>query len=464
MTHASASEPTEAFTVEPPHPLSVLIVDDDAVDRITVRRLMGQSGLRGSQIREASDRTELRAQLSDLTKRPVDCMVLDFHLADANGLEVLAEVRSDHPEIPVIVLTGQSDPETAAALVRAGALDFLTKDGLTAPRLEQAIQGAMRLARAERESQQTRERLSATLRSIADAVITVDRDGRIVYLNAAAESMTGWSAAQAAGHALAEIVPAQPMDSEQGEHSLPLAEHIADVMRGARAQERVDMQMATRNGARLSLDVTVSPLCGVTGVVNGAVIAIRDITERMRAAAELAQATRQLQDQASEVEQANEQLLELNLEAERAKSEAEEARGEVEQLNRVGNALASELDLERIVQVVTDAATKLTGAQFGAFFYNIVDQQGEKLTLYTLSGAPREAFDHFGHPRATPVFAPTFHGTEIVRSDDITMDSRYGQMPPHHGMPRASFAGAQLSRRARLHARRRGAGRTVLRP
>jgi K+-sensing histidine kinase KdpD len=122
-------------------------------------------------------------------------------------------------------------------------------------------------------------------------------------------------------------------------------------------------------------------------------------------------------------------------ERDRARADAEAAHAEVEALNKVGTALASELDLEKIVQTVTDAATNLTGAQFGAFFYNVVDTQGEKLTLYTLSGAPREAFEDFGHPRPTPVFAPTFYGTAIVRSDDITKDPRYGQMGPYHGQP-----------------------------
>ena len=61
--------------------------------------------------------------------------------------------------------------------------------------------------------------------------------------------------------------------------------------------------------------------------------------------------------------------------------------------------------------------------------------RGRSYTLYTLSGAPREAFENFGHPHATPVFAPTFYGTAIVRSDDITKDPRYGQAPPHYGMP-----------------------------
>ncbi len=123
------------------------------------------------------------------------------------------------------------------------------------------------------------------------------------------------------------------------------------------------------------------------------------------------------------------------LERDRARADAEAARAELEALNQVGVALAQELDVERIVQTVTDAATTLTGAQFGAFFYNVVDKQGEKLTLYTLSGTPREAFENFGHPRPTPVFAPTFYGDGIVRSDDITKDPRYGQMGPYYGQP-----------------------------
>jgi len=107
----------------------------------------------------------------------------------------------------------------------------------------------------------------------------------------------------------------------------------------------------------------------------------------------------------------------------------------LELLNEVGTALAAEIDLERAVQVVTDAATRLSGAAFGSFFYNVADAAGESYTLYTLSGAPREAFSKFPMPRNTEVFAPTFHGTGIVRSPDITNDPRYGKNAPYHGMP-----------------------------
>lgn len=122
-----------------------------------------------------------------------------------------------------------------------------------------------------------------------------------------------------------------------------------------------------------------------------------------------------------------------------AQRDAEEAireeRHALEVLNRAGSALAAETDLERLVQIVTDAGVELTGAEFGAFFYNVINKAGQSYMLYTLSGAPIEAFSKFPMPRNTEVFAPTFLGQGIVRSDDITKDPRYGKNSPRKGMP-----------------------------
>jgi signal transduction histidine kinase/CheY-like chemotaxis protein/PAS domain-containing protein len=108
----------------------------------------------------------------------------------------------------------------------------------------------------------------------------------------------------------------------------------------------------------------------------------------------------------------------------------------LELMKGASEQLASTIDLERLIQTITDAATQLTGAAFGSFFYNGKDDNGDAYLLYTLSGAPREAFEKLGHPRATAVFGPTFHGGPPVRSDDILADPRYGRMGPHHGMPK----------------------------
>ena len=88
------------------------------------------------------------------------------------------------------------------------------------------------------------------------------------------------------------------------------------------------------------------------------------------------------------------------------------------------------------MQAVTDAATQLSGAQFGAFFYNVTDEHGESYMLYTLSGAPREAFEKFGQPRATAALRPDVprRGADPLRRRH-SADPRYGKMAPHHGMP-----------------------------
>lgn len=97
--------------------------------------------------------------------------------------------------------------------------------------------------------------------------------------------------------------------------------------------------------------------------------------------------------------------------------------------------MARERDLEKIVQTVTDAGVELSGAQFGAFFYNVLTPDGGSYMLYSLSGVPRSAFKNFPMLRNTAVFEPTFLGTGVVRSDDILKDPRYGKNAPRKGMP-----------------------------
>ena len=119
----------------------------------------------------------------------------------------------------------------------------------------------------------------------------------------------------------------------------------------------------------------------------------------------------------------------------RAKESLEARTRELEALNTAGAAIASTLELASVLQAVTDAATQASGADFGAFFYNTTDAEGDAYSLYSLSGAPRAAFEKFGQPRATPLFAKTFNGEGPERCDDVLQHPLYGRMGPHHGMP-----------------------------
>jgi PAS domain S-box-containing protein len=116
----------------------------------------------------------------------------------------------------------------------------------------------------------------------------------------------------------------------------------------------------------------------------------------------------------------------------------------LEELNHIQLSLAAELDLKKLWQMITDVATELSGAQFGAFFYNVQPssrQQGDQTenkgayVLQALSGVAKEYVDGLSMPRITELFEPTFHGEGIIRLADVNKDERFGKSAPYFGLP-----------------------------
>ncbi len=105
-------------------------------------------------------------------------------------------------------------------------------------------------------------------------------------------------------------------------------------------------------------------------------------------------------------------------------------------LYEVGEAFAANADLHPAVQIATDISTRLTGAEFGAFFYNVEAPGHESYMLYTISGVDPAHFAKFPMPRNTAIFAPTFAGERVVRYDDVTKQPDYGKNAPRKGMPK----------------------------
>ncbi|PST81556.1 histidine kinase [Pedobacter yulinensis] len=233
--------------------------------------------------------------------------------------------------------------------------------------------------------------LSAIVESSEDAIISKDLQGNIRSWNKGAERVFGYTADEVVGKHISILIPARLQQEEE------------TIINSIRRGEKIDHFQTRRlhkNGHEIDISLTVSPVKDKFGNIYGASKVARDITERIVG------------------------------EESRARS-AER----ILYLNTIGRTLSESLDLQEILQKVTDLTTSLTGAQFGAFFYNQVDKKGETMTLFTLSGAPREAFEKFGFPRNTAVFHPTFSGHGVIRVDDITKDDRYGKNAPHYGMP-----------------------------
>ena len=135
-------------------PLRLLLIDDDQVDRMAITRLLRQTRFEVA-VGECPDRSSAFTLLSSGT---FDGILLDYYIPGTDGLEILKEIRRRRHAMPVIVLTGQGDEEVAVELMKAGAADYLNKNGLTAERLERSLRYALALHRAEEERQQLLER------------------------------------------------------------------------------------------------------------------------------------------------------------------------------------------------------------------------------------------------------------------------------------------------------------------
>jgi len=133
--------------------LRILVVDDDEVDRMAVRRALRAGGI-GAEVREAAD---VDSALDALRDGVFDCVLLDYQLPGGDGLRVLRRAREAGVDTPIIMLTGQEDTQTAVEMMKAGASDYLAKGGLSPERLERSVRAAVRIHQAESEARRAEE-------------------------------------------------------------------------------------------------------------------------------------------------------------------------------------------------------------------------------------------------------------------------------------------------------------------
>ena len=240
---------------------------------------------------------------------------------------------------------------------------------------------------ARRESEARR---SAILDSSLDSVIAMDERGRITEFNSCAESAFGYRREDVLGKDLFElIIPESYRDSlRRGfEHYLKTGTGAEPVL-----GERLEARARTADGSEFTAEVTVTEISLMAGREFTA--HIRDITERKLADARL-----------------------------------HEEMATVETLHQIGNSFATKLDLQALMQEVTDAARVISGAQFGVFFYQPPSPDGVegREPIFTVSGVSRDVFANCARPRSTALLGPTLEGRAAIRLDDATKDERAGR-------------------------------------
>jgi diguanylate cyclase (GGDEF)-like protein/PAS domain S-box-containing protein len=258
---------------------TVLLIQDDCGDAQSVREALihpGDGNFQVEWVRLCSDGLKRLAKEGKPGGQPTDAIaavLVDLFLPDSRGIDTFDRLFRLTPEVPILVLSTLQDEDVAKLAVRRGAQDYLLKERLDdylLPRLHSMVD---RAANAEALFEE-KERAQVTLNSIGDAVISTDVGGRVTYLNAVAEGLTGWSLAEAADRPLEEvfrIADATTRETTQNPMALAILENRTVGLKS-------NCVLIRRDGTEAAIEDSAAPIHDRRGHVTGAVMVFRDVS------------------------------------------------------------------------------------------------------------------------------------------------------------------------------------------
>lgn len=202
-----------------------------------------------------------------------DLVLMDIMLkGDMDGIEAAQQIR-ERFDIPVIFVTAYADSATLQRAKLIEPFGYILKP-FEESDLRTNIEMALYKHKMDKRLKESERWLSATLRSIGDAVIATDAEGQVKFMNPVAEALTGWQQEEAVGKDLTQVF--RTIETEA--HS-QAGQSLGDVkLRTLSA----DTFLLARDGTKIPIDDSGAPIKDDRGNVTGLVLVFRDITERRR--------------------------------------------------------------------------------------------------------------------------------------------------------------------------------------
>lgn len=256
---------------------NILLIQDDPSDAKAVREALTNSSdgpFKVEWVRRCSEGLERLTGEGKQGTDGVAAVLVDLFLPDSHGIETFDRLFLAAPQIPILVLSASQDEDIAKLAVQRGAQDYLLKGRLDSYLLPKAL-GSMveRAANAEALFEE-KERAQVTLESIGDAVMSTDVGGHVTYLNVVAESLTGWSREEAAGHPLEEvfrIIDGTTRETIQNPMALAIRENKTVGL-------TPNCLLIRRDGVEAAIEDSAAPIHDRRGQVTGAVMVFHDVS------------------------------------------------------------------------------------------------------------------------------------------------------------------------------------------
>jgi len=218
--------------------------------------------------------TTLWEGIERLKKRDIWAVFVNLSLPDSQGLETLDELFLAVPSVPTLILAGSKDVAIALEALRHGAKDYLLEDHLDRDSFVRAIRNMAERQTATEMLSAEKERAQMTLNSIGDAVLSTDNEGRITYLNAVAEKITGWTREEAAGKQVDDVFVII-----DGSTRAPCLNPLKTALEQNRTVGLTPhCILIRRDGAEFAIEDSAAPIHDQHGVTTGAVIVFHDVS------------------------------------------------------------------------------------------------------------------------------------------------------------------------------------------
>ena len=250
----------------------ILIITNDPRDAATLKSVFANA--RGDSFKLVWVK-KLATGLDRIRKNNIDAIIADLTLPDSDGIATYDQLAIAAPHTPIMTLIANHDDMLISKALARGAQGYLTKNSFNSNLVPQAMRNLIRHRAVDLEYFNEKARAEIALNSIGDAVLCTNLLGNVEYLNIAAETLTGWSRAEARGWPIAEV-----FKLINGVTRQVAPNPVEDVIKKDKPMGlKADTVLVRRDRSEVAIEDSVSPIHDWDGKLTGVVIVFHDVTE-----------------------------------------------------------------------------------------------------------------------------------------------------------------------------------------
>ncbi len=248
----------------------ILVVEDEGIVALHMENSLKKLGYVVLAIVDSGEEAIKKAEVLH-----PDLILMDVVLnGDMDGIEATREIQSRF-DIPVVYVTAFGDDSTLNRAKKTPQLFGFILKPFKERELQISVEIALYRHETETRLRKVERMLATTLRSIGDSVIATDTEGRITFINSAAEKLTGWKHEEALGKSLTEVFNIKKFNFEK------LSESLKTVVRDGLVMNLISDNsiLITKDGEEIPVEDSFAPIKDQKGNIPGAVIVFREVTE-----------------------------------------------------------------------------------------------------------------------------------------------------------------------------------------